>query len=193
MKIKKMFLVLVGTMLLTAPANAQSDKARKVGKDIQSAVSDFWKKTKKGVNQTVEAINDEFSNDTTGVKQIDGHRYMRVYDTNNYKDSDANELLGLCRDDFTAKYPEAKIISCVIPQQSWEEIPVKNNGDIVSYKFRLNCYILARDGNEGYINVRYRFEKTKKIGQKTVKNEDRWPERVRVNALTPAVYSELRK
>lgn len=193
MKVKRLVLVLMAGMMLAAPANAQSDKARKVGKDIQNAVSDFWKKAKKGVNNTVEAISDELSSDTVGVKYIDGNRYMRIYDTNLYRESDAAELLGLCRKEFSKSYPQAKIISCVIPQQKWENLPVRKNGDIVSYKFRLYCYVLAKDGNECYINARYRFEKSKDIGKSIVKNEERWPEQVRVNALTNDVYEQLIK
>ena len=82
MKVRRFVLAMMAGLLLAAPAQGQSEKARKVGKDIQSAVSDFWKKAKKGVNNTVEAISDELSTDTVGVKYIDGNRYMRVYDTN---------------------------------------------------------------------------------------------------------------
>lgn len=190
---KRIVFAIMAAIMLTAPAQAQSEKARQVGKDIQGAVTDFFKKAKKGVNQTVEAINEEFSNDTVGVRYIDGNRYMCIYDTNLYNQSDAAELMERCRADFGAHYPVAHIISCVIPQQQWEEIPVRRNGDIVSYRFRLNCYVVARDGNQGYINARYRFEKTKKIGQSIVNNDDRWPERVRVNALTPSIYEKLKK
>lgn len=191
MKGKRFVGMLMAGLLLAAPASAQSEKARKVGKDIQSAVSDFWKKAKKGVNNTVEAISDELSTDTVGAKYIDGYRYMRVYDTNLYKESDARELQELCRKEFAAKYPQAKILSCVIPQQKWENIPVRRNGDIVSYKYRLYCYVLAKDGDDGYINARYRFEKTKRIGNSVQKNTDRWPELTRVNALTNAIYEKL--
>ena len=190
---KRIVFAIMAAIMLTAPAQAQSEKARQVGKDIQGAVTDFFKKAKKGVNQTVEAINEEFSNDTVGVRYIDGNRYMCIYDTNLYHQSDAAELMELCRADFGAHYPDATIISCVIPQQQWEETPVRRNGDIVSYRFRLNCYVVARDGSQGYINARYRFEKTKKIGQAIVNNDDRWPERVRVNALTPSIYEKLKK
>lgn len=193
MKVKRFVLVLMAGLLLAGPANAQSEKARKMGKDIQNAVTDFWKKAKKGVNNTVEAISDELSSDTVGVKYIDGNRYMRVYDTNLYKESDAKELQDLCRKQFAASYPQAKILSCVIPQQKWENIPVRRNGDIVSYKYRLYCYVLAKDGDDGYINVRYRFEKTKQIGHAVQKNSERWPEEVRVNALTNDVYERLVK
>ncbi len=193
MKVKRFVLVLMAGLLLAGPANAQSEKARKMGKDIQNAVTDFWKKAKKGVNNTVEAISDELSSDTVGVKYIDGNRYMRVYDTNLYKESDAKELQDLCRKQFAASYPQAKIISCVIPQQKWENIPVRRNGDIVSYKYRLYCYVLAKDGDDGYINVRYRFEKTKQIGHAVQKNTERWPEEVCVNALTNDVYERLVK
>lgn len=193
MKVKRFVLVLMAGLLLAGPANAQSEKARKMGKDIQNAVTDFWKKAKKGVNNTVEAISDELSSDTVGVKYIDGNRYMRVYDTNLYKESDAKELQDLCRKQFAASYPQAKILSCVIPQQKWENIPVRRNGDIVSYKYRLYCYVLAKDGDDGYINVRYRFEKTKQIGHAVRKNTERWPEEVRVNALTNDVYERLVK
>ena len=47
MKVKRFVLVLMAGLLLAGPANAQSEKARKMGKDIQNAVTDFWKRRKK--------------------------------------------------------------------------------------------------------------------------------------------------
>ena len=183
----------MAAVMLSVPADAQSEKAQKVGKDIQTAVSGFWKKTKKGVNATVEAIGDEFSPDTVGSRYIKGTRYMRVYDTNLYTEADGEGLRDLCRTQFEKKYPQAKILSCVIPQQKWESVPVRRNGDIVAYKLRLECYVLAKDGDEGYINARYRFEKRKEIGKTVEQNAEKWPELVRVNALTSDVYQELVK
>ena len=61
---------------------------------------------------------------------------------------------------------------------------------MTGYSQTLFCYIIGRDGNEGFINAKFVFERQKKVGD-TVQTKVKWPLWIRTDVLTNEVYQKL--
>lgn len=131
---------------------------------------------------------------------IDGTYYMPLHTTNGYQDKEAVVMRDTCRQLFAARYPKAKILHVVIPQKNWLITAVENDNktnkgepNIVAYNREMFVYVLAKDGNDGYIHARMRFVWTKKVGEEYRKREGLYPLWERTDVLTPQVYEELQR
>ena len=119
-------------------------------------------------------------------------QYMPIYRKNKYKGSDGADMISLSRSKFYERYPEADIISSVIPGKDWQSEPVYKNGDIVGYLNTIYCYILARDGRGGYLNAEYTFQKYKHVGEPFEHVTAKWPEFSRVDDFSSEVYEQIK-
>ena len=126
--------------LMLVPSCAQMTKKDTGNGPLSERVNKFWKKTKKAVNGVVEQVENDFANENSGLRRIAGKYYMNI------------------------KYPAVKVRSCVIPQTDWMTETVETNGQVTGYAQTLFCYILAKDGDEGYINAKFVFERQKEVG-----------------------------
>ena len=185
--------IIILTMLLSLclVTNAQMTKKDTGNGSLQERASNLWKKTKKSLDKAAENIENEFSSKNSGLRRIEGKYYMNIYDTNLYKGEDAEEMIALCRKEFEARYPNVKIRSCVIPQTDWQTETVETGGEVTGYAKTLFCYILAKDGDEGYINAKFVFEKQKKVGETYQNTKVKWPLWVRTDVLTNHVMERL--
>ena len=145
------------------------------------------------MNKTTLSIKEEFNVDNAGAEliQIDGHKYMPLRTNDLWKSNDANDFKEACRKEFMEKYPEIDIVSVVIPQADWTDTAIRSNGKISKYLKVLYCYILAKDGDDGYINARFSFRQVKPIGGQRKQDEDYWPLWERTDVIVPAVYKQL--
>ena len=178
-------------IMICIMANAQMTKKDTGNGSFNERVTNLWNKTKKSLDKAAENIENEFSSHNSGLRRIEGKYYMNIYDTNLYKGEDAEEMTSLCRKEFEARYPNVKIRSCVIPQTDWQTETVETAGEVTGYAKTLYCYILAKDGDEGYINAKFVFEKQKKVGEAYTNTKVKWPLWMRTDVLTNHVMERL--
>ncbi len=190
----KKMLGMVVVLLATATAmNAQVYK--ETDKSVKTRVNTLWKQAKKGVKSAEKDVSDflgiEKKKDSDDIT-IDGVKYMPLY-TKNLFYADSTGMLERCRQDFSRRYPSAKIISVAIPQKTWIEAAKTSGSKVKAYKRTAYCYVLAKDGADGYINVRYLFQSMREPGRPWVYPEEYWPYMDRADAIPNAHYQEMRE
>ena len=188
---RKIMIAVLALVMCGSQAQAQMTKKDTGNGPFKERVSKLWDKTKKTANDVATAIGEEFSSDNSGLRRIEGKYYMNIYDVNLYKGAECADLLELCREEFVAKYPAVTICSCVIPQTDWQTETVETGGQVTGYVQTLFCYILGKDGNEGFINAKFVFERRKDVGKQLVNNPMKWPLWTRTDVMTNHVYDRL--
>lgn len=192
----KKIVILAVAVLCTVSAYAQT-KNENVNK-IAKKVSKFWNNTKKTVSDAGKEIGDAFTSDKSksdaGLIEIDGAQYMPIYSIDNFykenKETDT-ELTAIAAKYFTDKYPDARIISNVIPQSDWDRYSETRNNKVVGYKKTVVCYILARDGEEGYINAKFYFTATRKAGEEYEPDNGVWPSWEKTDMISKTTFEKL--
>lgn len=188
---KRLLAFLAVAMLTSGMVSAQTKDTKKKEKtSIGQSVSNFFKKVKNEVEYTADGL---FSKNDNDLSLIDGNYYMQVYDTNLYKGTDGESMRQACLSQFAAKYPTARVLTCTLPQEKWSSSPVKKNDAVVGYVQTMYCYVLAKDGTDGYINAKYTFLRTKDVGKAAVKDKSNWGRCMRTDVLSNDVYAELTK
>lgn len=188
---KKSTIMMLLALLTACGASAQmTEKPTGKGK-LKERVSNFWTQSKKTMDGVVTKVQDTFEAENAGLHRVNGKYYMHLYDTNIYKGADGEELCALCRNEFEEKYPAMTIKSVAIPQTEWVTTTVEADGQVKGYAQTLYCYIIAKDGNEGYVNAKFVFERQKKVGEPTMGNRVKWPLWTRTDVLTNDVYERL--
>lgn len=194
---KKIKMMVMLAMLCALPASAQIDSngvahegdAEKT--TFKDKVSDAWTNTKEAVNTTADKVRKKLGYDDE--KQARTRvKYMPIYTKHKFTDSASDEMVEMCKEKFYQRYPEANILSAVIPSEKWQSEPVYKNGDIVGYLETVYCYILARDGRDGYLNAEYTFQRHKTVGCPYEKVAAKWPEFTRVDNFNSEVYQQIK-
>lgn len=189
---KTTLLLLAAAALLAKPAFGQSENTS-AKKSKKSTPAHVWSKVKDNASMTSDrvvgffGIGDGHEDET----KIDGTYYMPVYDTNLYNGSDAQSLKIECEKLFKAKYPNVVILSEAIPQKDWITEDVKQKKRVVAYQETLYCFILARDGDNGYINSLFAFQRYRKAGGVFETMKGKWPEWQRTDIVPNEVYAKL--
>jgi hypothetical protein len=98
-----------------------------------------------------------------------------------------------CRDDFAKRYDATTIVSVAIPQEDWLETAILEKKKVVMYKREALCYVLGKDGKDGYINARYSFIQYRKPGKKWLASASHWPKFERADAIPNVHYNRLKK
>ena len=188
---KRIIWITLVLMLLCQTADAQMTKKDTGNGPLKERVSNFWEKTKKSLDKAAEKVSNDLSSENDGLRRIKGKYYMNIYDTNIYKGEDCDQLREMCQREFAAKYPSVKIRCCVIPQTDWNTETVETDGTVTGYAQTLFCYILGKDGNEGFINAKFVFERQKKVGEPYMNTRVKWPLWIRTDVLTNEVAEQL--
>lgn len=188
---KKTLMMSMMVVFFCTSAMAQMTKKDTGNGPLKERVTNFWNKTKKSLDEVASKVSEDLASESSGLRRIKGKYYMNIYDTHLYKGDDSDELVQLCRSEFAAKYPDVVIRSCVIPQTEWQTETVETNGEVTGYAQTLFCYILGKDGNEGYINAKFVFERQKKVGERYINTKVKWPLWVRTDVLTNEVRERL--
>ena len=198
MKKNLIYLMFLAFGMTALPVNAQTNNNAKK-ETLVKKVSTFWKKTKKQVTTAGKNIGDAIGVDDLAkknnedLKDIDGVKYMPIYTTDIFANnnlSDDEELIKISKDEFVGKYPDAKIVHCVIPQKEWILTAVKEGSKITGYRRYAYSYLLAKDGTDGYINARFIFMEYRDAGENYVKSGS-WPKWDRTDIIPNNVYSKL--
>lgn len=184
--------VLSALFIAVIPIEAQSTKSSK-DKSLSSKVSSIWNKAKDDVSDATHKVKRGIGikDDHVDEIKIDGVYYMTIYTTNVYKSTDAQTLKAACEELFKARYPQAVVLTEAIPQEDWLTEPLKKNGEVVGYVESVYCYILAKDGGDGYINAKFMFQKYKDVGKTFARVESKWPNWERTDIIPNAVYAKL--
>lgn len=191
-------LSLVGIVMLMAvamPLSAQTSNTVKK-QSLGSRISQLFKKTKKSVSKVGEDFSnaigfDDLASGNKDLYKIKGTYYMPLYTVNLYKGEQSEEFRKQCRQKFSEKYPQAEVVSVVLPQTEWLVDPVKSNNQITGYVETMYCYVLARDGGDGYINAKFTYQQYKNAGEKYSQLANKWPQWTCTDVLTNEVYQKL--
>lgn len=196
---KKVLIMILGAMLAgTVPSSAQNES--------QEARETFSQKFARLVNQTVtqmeqaghaigDAIgfDDRVSTETSEVARRDVKDYMPLYTVNLYGGTDAVVYVDECRSLFSRKFPGVEIVTAVVPQKEWLRDAVKEDGKVTGYVQTLYCYVIGKDGDDGYINARFVFQRYKEVGGQYRHVADRWPLWERSDAIPAELYEKMKK
>ena len=167
----------------------------KIGKAVKKSYKSARKQMNRATHMMGEALGLEPK--TTDPEPDDvkmkGYYYMPIYDVNLYHGTDQKEFTEPCLQQFREKYPTLEILSCVIPQTGWVQEDVKQNGRVIGYGQYLLCFILARDGQDGYVNARFAFRKYKEVGGDFEPIETIWPKWERTDVIPVRIYNKLVK
>jgi hypothetical protein len=193
---KRLSLVcLVMLMAVAMPLSAQTSNTVKK-QSLGSRISQLFKKTKKSVVRAGENISDaigfdDLASGSDDLYKIKGNYYMPLYTVNLYKGEQSEEFRKQCRQKFSEKYPQAKVVSVALPQTEWLVNPVKKNDQITGYVETMYCYVLARDGGDGYINAKFTYQQYKDAGESYGQLANKWPQWTRTDIMTNEVYQKL--
>lgn len=190
---KKALFLILACMAAFSGVSAQSEMLKADSTEtFGQAVSRIWKNTKQGIKDSGQAIADEFSH-RPGEYRVNGTFYMPLYDTNLYKGEDGEKMRDTCYMMFYKRYPQALVQTCVLPQTEWLSETVKKDGRAEGYVSTMYCYVIARDGAEGYLNARFVFKTYKEAGKKPVIMDDSWPKWERTDVIPANDYKKLKE
>lgn len=187
----RLLVILSAIMLTAAPAMAQNTQKRET---LGKKISKTWRKATKGVTDATQKLGKELGIGTgagLGEVKVNGTYYMNIYMTNVYHGSDGTKLRDEAASRFARRYPKAKILSCAIPQTDWATEEVEQNGNIVGYLQTMYCYVLAQDGEDGYINAKFTYEQYRKVGEALHPVQNKWPEWTNTDIIPEKDYWEL--
>ncbi len=194
---KKNICAIMAIMLILAiPVSSQNANTTKKQSFIERA-SSLFKKNKKRFNKQVKQMKDDIGLDGKSYNQdkdikVNGEYYMPIYDVNLFKGSEAQEMRNLCEQVFRTRYPEAVLMSSALPQTDWIIDNVKKDGIIVGYRETMYCYVLGQDGGDGYINMKFTFQRYKDVGKSYTNVKGVWPMLSRINIIPKSAFGELK-
>ena len=187
---KKMNSIVIAMALLTMalPMNAQTNK-NKQQESLVKKVTTIWNNAKKQVKQTGKDIGEKIGFDDMAAKEQDAD--LIEVDGMKYTTEDA-ELVRLSREAFMKKYPNAEIMYAVVPQQDWLHTALRDGSKVTGYRRRAYCFVVAKDGSDGYLNARFLFSAERVAGGEYVKSNS-WPRWERTDVIPSHVYPKLIK
>lgn len=210
MKRNRLFLVMLSIAMLSATsvsaqvtatakknATAQSDTTQK--ESFGDRFVRLGKKAVKEMERTANNIGDaigfedrvDAGKGTADSVKIDGAWYMPLYTVNLYTGSDLDIYRSACRSAFAKAYPGVEIVNVVVPQKEWLSDTYKKNNKVTGYVQTLYCYVLGKDGSDGYVNARFMFQRTKEVGKTYQHVADRWPLWENTDVIPRASYEKL--
>lgn len=194
-----MTIMAVALLATGMPAMAQTENTQQT-ETFGERFSRLAKKTVKEMEKAGHSLGDAIGfddrvnpeEDGDSVK-IGGTYYMPLYTVNLYKGTDARIYTDECRKRFAEKYPEAEIQKVVLPQKEWVSATLKRNSKVTAYTQTMYCYVLAKDGDDGYINARFSFTRTKTPGSTYKHASGGWPKWERTDVIPLADYQQMAK
>lgn len=190
---KKVIISILALMLLTLPAGAQKSKQTTSTVKKESILKRAKNRFQKAGREIGDAfgINEKPSPTPDDDIKIGSTYYMPIYNVNLYHGSDGKNMRDVCAGKLLARYPKATIQTCVLPQQDWLSEPVKKGNAIVGYKQSMYCFIVARDGFDGYINAKFLFSRYREVGKEALPLNGKWPSWVRTDIIPRTDYEKL--
>jgi hypothetical protein len=193
------YMVLVMAAMTAVPVAAQTEKKTEAQKE--NFGDRFVRLGKKAVKEMEKAANnfgdaigfeDRVNAESADSVKVDGAWYMPLYTVNLYKGGDLELYRDACRKAFAARYPGVTIQSVVVPQQEWLSDTYKKNNKVTGYVQTLYCYVLAKDGDDGYVNARFMFQRQKEVGKQYEHIVNRWPLWENTDVIPASTYEVLK-
>ena len=181
-------LLLCSCMCTISAQTSTSNKTESLGSKISRILNRARKsanKAGKQVGYTLDA--DGHLNKENDLIKVSGLYYMPLYTVNLYQGKEAAEFRETVRKKFMEKYPQTKLQTVVIPQTDWLHEPVEKGDVIVGYLQTMYCYAIAQDGEEGYINAKFTFQRYREVGGEYQPLQEKW----RTDVLSDKVYNKL--
>ena len=201
MKKKNLVLMTLALLIVSLPMNAQKNR-NKQQQSFVKKVTSIWNKAKKQVSDTGKDIGEKIGINEISSKQkdvdlveVDGKKYMPIYNFDLFMSghaADDAELVRLSREAFMKKYPNAEIMYAVVPQQDWLHTALRDGSKVTGYRRRAYCFVVAKDGSDGYLNARFLFSAERVAGGEYVKSNS-WPRWERTDVIPSHVYPKLIK
>lgn len=185
-------LLLCSCMCTVSAQTSTSNKTESLGSKISRILNRARKsanKAGKQVGYTLDA--DGHLNKENDLIKVSGLYYMPLYTVNLYQGKEAAEFREIVRKKFMEKYPQTKLQTVVIPQTDWLHEPVEKGDVIVGYLQTMYCYVIAQDGEEGYINAKFTFQRYREVGGEYQPLQEKWPKWERTDVLSDKVYNKL--
>lgn len=183
---------------VSAQATSTTPASKEPRRTWKQKFKSIFNDGKKSVQDTGKEIKDRL-----GIEEKDNvykdrdikigrEYYMPLYKVSLYKDSDSRALREDCEQVFRARYPEATIVSSALPQTDWLVENVKQNGNIIGYREIMYCFVLGKDGDDAYINLKFTFQRYKEVGKSYQNIASKWPELTRVDVIPMKAYEKLK-
>ena len=185
-------LLLCSCMCTVSAQTSTSNKTESLGSKISRILNRARKsanKAGKQVGYTLDA--DGHLNKENDLIKVSGLYYMPLYTVNLYQGKEAAEFRETVRKKFMEKYPQTKLQTVVIPQTDWLHEPVEKGDVIIGYLQTMYCYAIAQDGEEGYINAKFTFQRYREVGGDYQPLQEKWPKGERTDVLSDKVYNKL--
>ncbi len=185
--------VVATAMMVACPAMAQTTKEKKET-SFTDGVNSFIKDLEKAGHELGDAIGfDDRVDGKTNETKIDGTYYMPIHQQDLFNGKEAEELRSTCELAFINAYPDVEIKSVAVPASEWKTKTVKERGKVVGYVQSIECYVLGKDGEEGYINAKFVFTRVKDVGKNYVEQKGKWPLWERTDIIPNSAYRQLSK
>ena len=185
-------LLLCSCMCTVSAQTSTSNKTESLGSKISRILNRARKsanKAGKQVGYTLDA--DGHLNKENDLIKVSGLYYMPLYTVNLYQGKEAAEFRETVRKKFMEKYPQTKLQTVVIPQTDWLHEPVEKGDVIIGYLQTMYCYAIAQDGEEGYINAKFTFQRYREVGGEYQPLQEKEPKWERTDVLSDKVYNKL--
>jgi hypothetical protein len=175
--------------------SAQTSTSNKT-ESLGSKISRILNRARKSVNKAGKQVGytldaDGRLNKENDLIKVSGLYYMPLYTVNLYQGKEAAEFRETVRKKFMEKYPQTKLQTVVIPQTDWLHEPVEKGDVIIGYLQTMYCYAIAQDGEEGYINAKFTFQRYREVGGEYQPLQEKWPKWERTDVLSDKVYNKL--
>ena len=185
-------LLLCSCMCTVSAQTSTSNKTESLGSKISRILNRARKSANKAGKQVGYALDaDGHLNKENDLIKVSGLYYMPLYTVNLYQGKEAAEFRETVRKKFMEKYPQTKLQTVVIPQTDWLHEPVEKGDVIVGYLQTMYCYAIAQDGEEGYINAKFTFQRYREVGGEYQPLQEKWPKWERTDVLSDKVYNKL--
>ncbi len=181
-------LLFASTFMVYAQEDVPAYKRNYVNKS-----DNFVERARTKMEDAVDNLTTSDNGKEEGTVKISGAYYMHLYRVNLFHGEGSEAMRAECSALFAAKYPTYKLISVALPQTDWMEEAVVKDKTTVGYVRFMCCYILAFDGDSGYINARFIYKDYKDAGKAYVRLSEYSPKWDRSDFLSQDVYEKLLK
>lgn len=196
----RMLVATIAVALLPAMASAQTDSTATSPKKekLSEKMSRLLKRARTSMENAGHQLGDAIGFDDridSGYADsilIEGTYYMPLYDTSLYRGSDAMIYTDESRKLFAERYPEVEMLTVCLPQQEWITETVRMGNVVVGYRQTMHCFIIGKDGDDGYVNAKFTFRRYKEVGKQYRRVSGQWPLWEKTDIIPNNIYEKLK-
>lgn len=191
---------MLAVVLFPAVTSAQSDSTAVSSKKekFSEKMSRLLKRARTSMENAGHELGDalgfEDRIDTGSADSIliEGAYYMPLYDTNLYKGSDAMVYTDESRKLFAERYPDVEMLTVCLPHKEWITETIRMGKTVVGYRQTMHCFIIGKDGDDGYVNAKFTFRRHKEAGNQYKSVSGQWPLWEKTDIIPNNIYEKLK-